>query len=173
MTEIFRSRDLIVFFKTATFAAEVTENAASRGWVGGQFFQWVQPTGDRFLVDFSDGLYGGFALFGSDESGDEYTSMTRNQPTYRYVVLAAGGSLVATSTYERYTYASRVGGGPLVSLVYNASDRLTVSLNGKLTKEDEWTLSGDPRAPNNYYIAFVSQAPTAARNYFITVQMGV
>jgi hypothetical protein len=98
---------------------------------------------------------------------------TRNQPTYRYVVLMAGGWMIATLNFEKYTYASRTGGGPLVPISYTASDRLVLSLNGLLTKEDEWTLAGDPRAPNNYYIAFVAQAPIPERNNYMTVQVSI
>jgi hypothetical protein len=173
MPEIFRTRDVIVFFRGQTFTVDVTETAATLGWRGGQGFQWFPPNGDRFIAGISDGLYGGLALCGSDESSDEFTSMTRNQPIYRYVVLCAGGWLISTSTYEKYTYASRIGGGPLVPIVYNASDRLVLSLGGILTREDEWTLSGDPRAPNNYYIAFVAQPPSPVRNNFITVQLSI
>lgn len=173
MPEIFRTRDVIVFFKGPTFTVEVTDAVASQGWQGGQGFQWVPPNGDRLVAGISDGLYGGFALFGSDEDSDLFTSMTKNQPFYKYVVLGASGWLISTSTYERYTYASRIGGGPLVPIVYNPSDRLVFSLSGKFTKEDEWTLSGDPRAPNDYFIGFVSQRPIPARNGFLTVQVSI
>jgi hypothetical protein len=173
MAEIFRTRDVIVFFKGATFTVEVTQDAAVSGWHGGQCFQWAPPVGDQLIAKISDGLYGGFALYGSDESSDEFTSMTRNQPTYKYVTLGAGGWIIATSSYERYTYQSRIGGGPLVPIVYNSSDRLVISLSGRLTKQDEWTISGDPRAPNNYYLAFVVQKPIPARNDFITVQISI
>jgi hypothetical protein len=171
--ELFRSRDLIVFFKGATITVDVTETDSVQGWRGGQGFQWAPPLGDQLLATVSDGLYGGFALWGSDEEADEFTSMTRNQPTYRFVVLGAGGWLIATSSYERYTYASRTGPGPLVPITYAPSDRLVFSLRGFFTKEDEWTLSGDPRAPNNYYIAFVAQKPTPERNDYLTLQVSI
>jgi hypothetical protein len=173
MTEIARTRDVIVFFKGATLTVDVTDQDAADGWVGGQGFQWAPPSGDRLLVTRSDGLYGGFALWGSDESSDEFVGTTRNQPTYRYVVLGAGGWIIATPNFERYTYASRTGGGPLVEIPYNASDRLVFSLRGLFTKEDEWTLAGDPRAPNSYYIAFVVQQPTPERNGFMTIQVSI
>lgn len=173
MTEVARTRDVIVFFKGATLTVDVTDADASEGWVGGQGFQWVPTTGDRLVATKSDGLYGGLALWGSAESSDEYVATTRNQPTYRYVVLMAGGWMIATLNFEKYTYASRTGGGPLVPISYAASDRLVLSLNGLLTKEDEWTLAGDPRAPNNYYIAFVAQAPIPERNNYMTVQVSI
>lgn len=173
MTGIARTRDVIVFFKGATLTVDVTEGDAANGWVGGQGFQWAPTSQDRLLATRSDGLYGGLALWGSNEVSDDYVASTRNQPTYQYVVLMAGGWMIATPHFEKYTYASRVGGGPLVPLVYQASDRLVLSLNGLLTKQDEWTQAGDPRAPNNYYIAFVVQTPTPARNGYMTVQVSI
>ncbi len=173
MPEIFRTRDVVVFFKGSTITVDVTANDSIAGWRGGQGFQWTPPIGDQLLATASDGLYGGFALWGSDESSDEFTAMTRNQPTYRYVVLGAGGWIIATSSYEKFTYASRTGGGPLVPLTYNASDRLVFSLRGLWTKEDEWTLSGDPRAPNNYFIGFVAQRPTGGNNNYLSIQVSI
>jgi hypothetical protein len=171
--ELFRTRDVIVFFKGATLTVDVTNAASVAGWKGGQGFQWAPPTGDQLLATTSDGLYGGFALWGSDETADGYVATTLNQPTYRYVVLGAGGWLIATTSYERYTYASRIGPGPLVPITYAPSDRLVFSLRGYFTKEDEWTLSGDPRAPNNYFIAFVAQKPVPERNNYLTIQVSI
>jgi hypothetical protein len=173
MLELAHYRDVIVYFKGSTFTVDVPQVIATQGWIGGQGFQWVPPVGDQLLASISDGLYGGFALWGSDESSDQFTGMTRNQPTYRYVVLGAGGWLIATRAYEQYTYASRIGPGPLVPLVYQASDRLVFSLRGFWTREDEWTLSGDPRAPNSYFIGFVAQRPTPGRDNFMTIQTSI
>jgi hypothetical protein len=121
------------------------------------------------LVTYSDGEPGGFILWGSNEISDQFTSMTRNQPFYRVSTMAVGSWLIMTSTYERYTYASRTA-GPLVPLAYNASDRLRFSLRGFWTVEDEWTLSADPRAPNTNYTGLVVQAPTAVTEDYLTVQ---
>lgn len=173
MPGIERSRDVIVLFKGATITVDVTDQDASEGWVGGQGFQWTPPSGDGLLATKSDGLYGGFALWGSNESSDEFVGSTRNQPIYKYVVLGAGGWLISTPNFEKYTYASRTGGGPLVPISYSASDRLVFSLRGLFTKEDEWTLSGDPRAPNLYYIGFVAQLATSARNGYMTIQVSI
>jgi hypothetical protein len=87
--------------------------------------------------------------------------------------VGAGGWHISTANYEKYTYVSRTGGGPLVPITYKASDRLVFSAGGLFTKEDEWSLSGDPRAPNSYYIGFVSQAPTADRNWHLGVQVSI
>lgn len=173
MPEIFRTRDMVVFHKGDTFTVNVDDLSATAGWKGGQGFQYTPPPNDEILVTLSTGLYAGFALWGSDESSDQFNAMTRNQPIYKFVTLGAGGWIMATTTYEAFTFASRTGGGPLVPLVYRASDRLVFSLRGFWTKEDEWTLSGDPRAPNNYFIGFVVQAPTAARNNYMTIQVSI
>jgi hypothetical protein len=173
MLETIRNRDCIILAKGDFFTANVNAATAVSGWKGGQGFQYTAPVGDELLVKLSDGLYAGFALWGSDEPPDEYTSMTRNQPAYNFVVLGAGGGVLLTTTYEKYTYASRIGPGPLVPIQYNASDRLVFSSRGYWTKEDEWTLSGDPRAPNNYYLGFVAQVPTPAREGYMTIQYSV
>jgi hypothetical protein len=87
--------------------------------------------------------------------------------------LGAGGWMISTSTYEKYTYLSRIGLGPLVPIVYTESDRLLFSLRGYWTNEDEWTLSGDPRAPNGYYIGFLSQIPSVITSDYMTIQVGI
>jgi hypothetical protein len=173
MTDLVRTRDSIILVKGDAYAVAVDATLAASGWRGGQGVQWVAASGDLPTVRQSDGYYAGFALWGSDESSDQYTSMTRQFPTYRYLVLGAGGWVISTSTYEKYTYLSRIGGGPLVPLTYNASDRLVFSLRGYWTKEDEWTLSGDPRAPNSFYIGFVVQAPSATTSDYLTVQVSI
>lgn len=173
MPEYFRNRDVVVLAKGDTVTVNIDSAMAVGGWKGGQGAQWTPPTGDEMLVTYSDGLYAGFLLWGSNEVPDEFTSMTRSQPTYRFAVLGAGGWLIMTKTYEQYTYVSRIGPGPLVPLTYSASDRLVFSLRGYWTKEDEWTLSGDPRAPNDYYIGFVAQAPTPSRLNYMTIQVSL
>lgn len=116
---------------------------------------------------------GGILLWGSDESSDRYASLTGTQPQYGFGTFCAGGWLLATRTFERYTYASRIGGGPLVPLTYVVGERLVLSLRGWLTKQDEWTLTADPRGANGYYLASVVQAPSADNNYYITVQTSI
>jgi hypothetical protein len=173
MPELPRTRDCITLFKGDTYPVAVDDILASSGWRGGQACQWTTSPRDEFIVTASDGLYAGFFLWGSDESSDQFTSMTRSQPIYRYAVIGAGGWTIATLSYEKYTYASRIGGGPLVPIAYNESDRLLFSLLGLWTTEDEWTLSGDPRAPNSYYIGFVSQAPSPLTSGYMTIQTSI
>lgn len=169
----YRNRDCVVLLKGDCYTVAVDPLLAASGWRGGQGIQWTPSPKDLPTVKQSDGYYAGFALWGSDESADQLTAMTRQLPTYQYLVLGAGGWLIATTSYEQYTYASRIGGGPLVPITYYASDRLVFSLRGYFTKEDEWTLSGDPRAPNSYYIAFVAQAPSTVTDNYMTVQVSI
>jgi len=170
--ENFRNRDCVTLVKGDAYPAEVSAALAAQGWPGGQGVQWVSDPGDRFVVGRSEGLYAGFLLKGSNESGDQYTAITQNQPYYRVATLCAGGWLIMTTSFERYTWASRMA-GPLVEIPYQESDRLVFSNRGLWTREDEWTLSGDPRAPNDYYIGFVCQAPAAANGYFMTIQTSI
>jgi hypothetical protein len=164
-----RDRDCYVLVKGDTFPVSISSLMLTQGWQGGQGVGWVDSLKDEFLVSFSDGLFGGFFFWGSNESSDQYTAITGQQPVYGYGVLALGGWVVSTRTYERYTYASRQA-GPLVPLVYSPQDRLRFSLRGYFTKEDEWTLSGDPRAPNGWLCGIVSQTPTVDNNHYITLQ---
>ena len=169
MPEIFRTRDCIVFFKGDSEPVAVSPDMVRGGWVGGQGVQWSDSSDDEHVVTYSRGLYGGFLLWGSDESGDEYTSMTRSQLIYRYATFCAGGWLISTLAYERYTYASRTGGGPLVPLVYEPNDPLFFSLRGLWTKENELTLSGDPLAPA-FFTGFVAQLPKPQNKHYLGIQ---
>lgn len=173
MSELARTRDCVVLYKGDSYTVFVDDSLASTGWRGGQGVQWTSSNKDQVGVKNSDGYYAGFALWGSDETADTYTSLTKNQPSYRFITIGAGGWIISTSTYERYTYASRSGLGPLVPITYQASDRLVFSLRGYFTNEDEFTLSGDPRAPNTYFIAFVIQPPSPATSDYMTVQVSI
>lgn len=169
MPEIFRTRDVVVFKKGDANAFTVSERLATLGWVGGQGVQWHATGRDEMAVDVSGGIPNGFMLWGSDEDSDEFTAMTRNQPHYRFGVVGFGGWIFATRTFEVYTYASRQS-GPLVPITYGVRDPLYFSLNGLWTNEDEWTASGDARAPAQL-TGTVMQAPSALTNNFLTVQM--
>lgn len=172
MTEVLRTRDVVVHFKGDAYAVAISQQMRNLGWAGGQGVRWIDSPRDEFLVTFSDGLYGGFLLWGSNESSDVLTSMTKNQPEYGFGVLCAGGWLISTSTYEKYTYASRQV-GPLVPIVYTPGVRLRFSLRGLWTTEDEWTLAGDPRAPNQFFVASVVQAPLPMNNNYLVLQTSI
>jgi hypothetical protein len=124
---------------------------------------------DEVVVGYSTGYYGGFMLWGSDESADQYTAMTGNQIAYGTGVMLCGRSLISTSTYERYTYASRVGPGPLVPIVYQPHDILYFSLRGLWTNEDELTLSGSLLKPC-FFTGFVAQVPKPVNQFYLGIQ---
>jgi hypothetical protein len=171
MPEILRSRDCIIFFKGDTQTVTVSQTMVDHGWPGGQGVQWVDTSSDDRVVTYSNGLYGGFLLWGSDEAGDDFASSTRSQPHYRYATMLSGGSLIATSSYERYSYASRLS-GPLVLLSYTASQPLYFSRRGLWTTEDEMTLAGDLHAPA-FFSGFVAQVPKVANRFFLGVQTSI
>jgi hypothetical protein len=168
-----RDRDCYVLFKGDAYTVAVSDTMKAGGWMGGQGVQWTDSPRDEFIVTYSDGLYGGFMLWGSNEVPDGLTSMTGSQATYGYGVFCAGGWLIATRAFERYTYASRIGGGALVENTYQVGQRLVFSLRGLWTVEDEWTLSSDPRGSNGYFIGNIVQAPTADNNYYLTLQTSI
>ena len=170
MPEQFRTRDCVVLVKGDTYPVAISAQAAASGWKGGQAVNWVSSVKDEFAVGLSDGEFGGFMLWGSDESSDQYTAMARNQPSYLFSVMGAGSWVIMTSTYERYTYASRQAAGPLVPITYNFNDSLLFSLRGYFTKEDEWTASGDPRSPNDNFVGYVVQGPQTNSEGYITLQ---
>jgi hypothetical protein len=167
-----RERDCFVLFKGDAYPVAVSQQMRTGGWQGGQGVKWIDSSLDEFIVTYSDGLYGGFMLWGSDEDSDKFASLTGNQPLYGFGTLCAGGWLIATRTFERYTYASRLG-GPLVENNYVVGERVRFSLRGFFTREDEWTITADPRAPNNFFVASVVQAPSADNNHFITLQTSI
>lgn len=173
MPEIFRTRDCVVFFKGDAYTVAVSPAMRQGGWTGGQGVRWVDSSSDQFLVDYSDGLYGGFLLWGSDESSDEYTSLTESQPKYGYGTFCAGGWLISTVSFEKYTYASRLAGPPFTEITYTPGVRLRFSLRGLWTPEDEWTLSGDPRGANNFFVGNIVEAPSAATNNMLTLQTSI
>jgi len=133
---------------------------------------WTDSPEDEFAVTYSDGIYGGFLLWGSNETADQYLGMSGNQIKEGYGIFCAGGWLLSTTTYEKYTWLSRQG-GPLVPLVYSVGERLRWSNRGWWTKEDEWTLTADPRGANNFFTAYVVQVPRAENNYYMVLQTSI
>lgn len=167
--DIVRGRDCVLFSKGDTHVVTVDAAMVQGGWPGGQGVQWVDSTLADPVVSYSQGLYGGFLLWGSDESADQFVSSTRSQLVYpQSVVMMAGNAVISTSSYERYTYASRLG-GPLVPLVYAPKDPLFFSLRGLWTKEDELTLSGNPNAPA-FFTGFTIQVPSPVNQFYLGIQ---
>lgn len=168
MNEIFRSRDCVVFAKDDSFTVVVDDAMAQGGWAGGQGVQWIGATKDEFLVTYSRGQFGGFLVWGSDEAGDDFTAITRNQPHYRFATMFSGAVLFTTRSFEQYTLASRLS-PPLVPLTYGVNDPLYLSLRGLWTKEDELTLSSDPEAPAPV-TGYVAQVPKSLNNFYLGIQ---
>lgn len=167
MPEIFRTRDVIIFAKGDTVPATVSPAMVTEGWPGGQGVQWFDTGKDELAVTVTDGAGQGFMLWGSDEESDQFTGMTRSQPVYQFGTMCFGGWLIATQTFERFTLAS----GRTVPIVYTPNQDLLFSLGGLLTNEDEWTVTADPRAPNENFVGVVVQPPSPLTNDFMTLQL--
>ena len=169
MTEVFRSRDCVMFFKGDLYTVTVSPAMLAQGWLGGQGVMWTAGVNDERTVTFSDGRFGGFVLWGSNEAADQHTAITESQETYRFATFCTGGCLISTNTYEQYTWASRTLGGPLVPIVYQANDDLYFSVRGWFTNEDEATLAALPHAPD-ILVGFVSQIPKENNQFYLGVQ---
>jgi len=168
--DLLRSRDCVVFSKGDAYAVTVSQAMLDGGWVGGQGVQWGPYTDpDSPILTYSSGLFGGFMLWGSDETADQFTAMSSQFLYYDYGVVMAGRSIMSTLAFEKYTYASRLSGPPYVPITYNPCDPLFMSLRGYWTNQDELTLSGDPRAPA-LYCGLVSQVPKAVNQFYLGVQ---
>lgn len=167
--ELPRTRDVIVLSKDLSLPVMIDDTMAQNGWPGGQGVTWAPSNSDNFLATYSDGTYGGFLLWGSDEASDQYVSFTKNQPTYRFGVACFGTWVISTVSYEKYTLQSRLV-PPFVPNVYIVGQRLRFSLRGLFTPQDEWTISGDPRAPNEFLVGSIIQAPSSLNNFQLMVQ---
>lgn len=170
--EIPRTRDVIVLVTDLSVPVMVTDAMATAGWVGGQGVTWAHSPDDNFLATFSDGTYGGFLLWGSNETADQFSAYTGNQPTYKFGVACTGTWIISTLAFEKYTLQSRLI-PPLVQNVYTVGQRLRFSLRGLFTTQDEWTIFGDPRAPNNFLVGSIVQAPNATNNNYLMIQTAI
>lgn len=172
--DMVRARDCILFGKGDAHVVTVDAAMVQGGWAGGQGVMWVDSSLPEPVVSYSNGLFGGFMLWGSDESADQFVSSTRAQLVHPgSAVMMAGNNILSTSSYERYTYASRVGGGPLVPLVYAVRDPLYFSRRGLWTNEDESSIAPAlPFAPAST-AGFVNQAPMPVNQFFLGIQAGL
>jgi hypothetical protein len=178
MNEIFRTRDCTVHFKGDAYPVAVDPALIAAGWPGGQGVMWDDSPLDEFRVKQSDGIYGGFLLWGSEETSDQLTASSGNQLAYGYAILCSGGWIASFNTYERYTWDSRHGiGPPNVPLVYNVGERLVFSNRGWFTNEtgpnSEWTKTLDPRGDNVFYVAYVIQEPRADNEWRLVLQTAI
>lgn len=137
------TRDLVILHKGDTITLKVYDGVVSgsvvslsSGWDGGQFLRWYDDGSGELTVTIANGMYCGFAPFGSEEAGDQFTSISESDLTYDKVVMYFGGNVFYTRTYETETYDSRNGGAYALQ-TYTANQVLYVSENGKITTEDE------------------------------------
>lgn len=172
MTEITRERELIVLVKGNSNTFRIDDTMAQNGWAPGQAVMWADANEDTFMLTYSDGRYGGFLYEGSNELANQYISSVGSSQKYRYATLCAGTWVISTTTYEKYTYASRIS-GPLVPLVYSVGERLLFSQRGLFTKEREWQLASNPNINTDLFIATVIQVPSAANKFYLMVQTSI
>ena len=131
------TRQCSIFHKGDSMPMKIDGEMASRGWLGGSFVRWVDDGSGDPCVTIADGRYCGFTPWGSNETADQYTSITPSQTRYKYITMFFGGNFMATTSFETYGYLARHGLGPMTPLVYAPQDFLYVSENGLITKEDE------------------------------------
>lgn len=164
-----QTRECVALVTDLALPVMVDDAMASRGWVGGTGVTWAASASDTFFATYSDGTYGGFLLWGSNESSDQYVAYTGNQVTYKYAQACFGTWVISTVAYERYTLASRLV-GPLVENAFVVGERLRFSLRGLWTPQDEWTISSDPRGSNGFLIGSIIQAPSEQNNFHLMLQ---
>lgn len=176
------NRQCPIFHKGDSMPIQISTALAARGWLGGEFVKWHDDGTGQPTVTIADGRYCGFMPFGSNEPSDQYTSMTGQNPLYKYITMFFGGNFLATTTYEKYTYISRNGPGPLVPLVYTAQQFLYVSENGKITNQDESDVAvnpghlfpnGDPILEPFLQFGICACPPIAANKFFLFAQTNV
>lgn len=138
------TRDLVLVYKGDSITATIDADMAAAGWAGGTFVRWVDAGTGELTVTTANGVFCGFAPFGSNETGDGYTSITGQNPRYKYVTMLFGGNMFYTRTYETETYKSRHGLEPYTPLVYTANEFLYISENGHLTNQDESDAAVNP-----------------------------
>lgn len=178
----YQNRDLVILHKGDTIPVQITDSLAAAGWQGGQFCRWVTDPSGQPTVDIADGRYCAFFPFGSNELGDQLTSMTTQNVTYKYATIFFGGNIFYTSVYEVYGYEARHG-GPLVPLVYIPNNPLYISENGKITCEDESNMivfggplpnhtfpNGDPITSRFVFFGSCVTPPAASTNQYLAVQ---
>lgn len=138
------TRDLVLLHKGDSITLAIDADMAAAGWAGGTFVRWIDAGTGELTVTLANGVYCGFAPFGSNEIGDGYNAITGQNVRYQYVAMYFGGNVFYTRTYETETYKSRHGLDPYTPLVYTANQSLFVSENGKLTNQDESDLAVNP-----------------------------
>jgi len=137
-------REFSIFHKGDSMPMKIDSAMARHGWPGGTFVRWIDDGTGEPCTTIADGRYCGFTPWGSNEPADQYTSMTQQNPKYKYITLFFGGNFAATTTFETQTYKARHGLAPPTPLVYAPQSFLYVSDNGFPTTEDESDLLVNP-----------------------------
>lgn len=172
------TRDLVLLHKGDSITPTIDADMAAAGWAGGTFVRWIDAGTGELTVTIANGVYCGFAPFGSDESGDGFTAITGQNPRYKYVTMYFGGNVFYTRTYETETYESRHGGA-YAALTYTANQALYISENGKITNQDESDVAvnpghtfpdGTPIVVPFVFFGVVAVVPSAATRNYIAVQ---
>ena len=140
--------DVEVLQKDATRPVGPSTGLLATGWPGGLGVCWGTTTKDSLIVTPSTGPFAsGFLLWGSSESGNQYIGFTSTPTQHQIAVMCSGAWVILTSTYEKYTWASRQA-GPLVEVAYTLNAPLYFSRRGYFTVEDEADLVADPLGPS-------------------------
>ena len=154
----YTNRDYAALHKGDSLPVKINAALAASGWAGSQFVRWIDDGSGEPCVTLADGRYCGFLPFGSNESGDQYTSITATATTYRSTTMFFGGNIGFSRIFETETYESRHG-GPLALQVYSVQRALYVSENGKITTENE----SDPAV--NPGLLFPDGTPITANSF--------
>lgn len=182
LNEYITTRNCSIFHKGDSMPMKIDAALAAKGWAGGTFVKWTDDGTGEPCVTLADGRYCGFTPWGSNEVADQYTSMTQTFPKNRFITMFFGGNYLATSTYERYTWLSRHGIGPVTPLVYQPQDFLYVSENGIITNQDESDLAvnptglfpdGSPILVRFLQFGLCSLPPSAATDMYLYAQTNV
>jgi len=160
--DLIRSRDCQILRADIVVPAKISTTMKNGGWAGGQGVMWSDSGSGDLEITYSDGRFGGFVLWGSTESSDEWAAYTNQSKYYGYTLVGISGWMVSTIAYEKYSLQSRLS-GPLIELVYTPSDILFFSSRGLWTNQDEMAILGSPFTPKQ--AGHVAQPPSSSNQF--------
>jgi hypothetical protein len=137
-------RDLCLLRKGDSVSVKLHPTLIASGWSGGSFVRWVDDGTGDMCVRLGDGRFSGYLPFGSNETGDGFTSIFSQNQRYGYATMAFGGGIFYTRIFETQTYQARNGLSAPTAITYPSNAPLYVSENGKLTAEDESDIAVNP-----------------------------
>lgn len=174
------NRDCVILHKGDSITPDLDDDLVTAGWRGGSFVKWADGGTGSPYVSRADGTYFGILPYGSNETGDGYTSMAEQNTHYKYGMVLFGGNFFYTRTYEKYGYLARHGLGPETPLTYRPQQLLYISENGLITCENESDLTTFPAhdfptggaVPDMSFIAigYCAVPPSVHNKYYIAVQ---